>query len=100
MKIQIKICGVSDNYSMSIISNMNVDFVGLVFFEKSPRNVSIEKAKSLLKYLSNTTKVVALTVNATDQFLSSIVTNLSPDYLQLHGEESPYRCFEIKKRFN
>ena len=99
MKIRIKICGVSDNYSMSIISNMNVDFVGLVFFEKSPRNVSIEKAKSLLKYLSNTTKVVALTVNATDQFLSSIVTNLSPDYLQLHGEESPYRCFEIKKRF-
>ena len=99
MKIQIKICGVSDNYSMSIISNMNVDFVGLVFFEKSPRNVSIEKAKSLLKYLSNTTKVVALTVNATDQFLSGIVTNLSPDYLQLHGEESPSRCFEIKKKF-
>ena len=99
MKIKIKICGVSDNYSMSIVSNMNVDFVGLVFFEKSPRNVSIEKAKSLLKYLSNTTKVVALTVNATDQFLSSIVTNLSPDYLQLHGEESPYRCFEIKKKF-
>ena len=99
MKIQIKICGVSDNYSMSIVSNMNVDFVGLVFFEKSPRNVPIEKAKSLLKYLSNTTKVVALTVNATDQFLNSIVTNLSPDYLQLHGEESPYRCFEIKKKF-
>ena len=99
MKIKIKICGVSDNYSMSVISNMNVDLVGLVFFEKSPRNISIEKAKSLLKYLGNTTKVVALTVNADDQFLSSIVTNLSPDYLQLHGEESPYRCFEIKKKF-
>ena len=58
---------------MSIVSNMNVDFVGLVFL-KNLRNVSIEKAKSLLMYLSNTTKVVALTVNATDQFLSSIVT--------------------------
>ena len=99
MKIKIKICGVSDNDSMSMISNMNVDFVGLVFFGKSPRNISIEKAKSLVKYLSNKTKIVALTVNATDQFLSSIVTNLSPDYLQLHGEESPYRCFEIKKKF-
>ena len=99
MKIKIKICGVSDNYSMSIVSNMNVDFVGLVFFEKSPRNVSIEKAKSLLMYLSNTTKVVALTVNATDQFIKKIVTNLSPDYIQLHGKESPYRCFEIKKKF-
>ena len=99
MKIKIKICGVSDNDSMSIISNMNVDLVGLVFFEKSPRNLSIEKAKSLIKKLSNTTKIVALTVNATDKFLSKIVTNLAPDYLQLHGEETPYRCFEIKKKF-
>ena len=49
MKIKIKICGVSDNDSMSMISNMNVDFVGLVFFGKSPRNISIEKAKSLVK---------------------------------------------------
>ena len=99
MKVKIKICGVLDHHIISTISDLNVDYVGLVFFEKSPRNVSIEKAKSLLKYISNTTKVVALTVNATDQFLSSIVTNLSPDYLQLHGEESPYRCFEIKKKF-
>ena len=99
MKIKIKICGISDHCSMSIISNMNVDYVGLVFFKNSPRNISIEKAKSLIKYLNNTTKVVALTVNATDNFLRNIVNNLSPDYLQLHGEESPYRCFEIKKKF-
>ena len=99
MKIKIKICGISDNYSMSTISNLNVDYVGLVFFEKSPRNVTIDKAKLLIKYLSNKTKVVALTVNANDQFLRNIVTNLSPDFLQLHGEESPYRCFDIKKKF-
>ena len=99
MKIKIKICGISDSISMSTVSNLNVDYVGLVFFEKSPRNISIEKAKSLIKDLSNTTKIVALTVNATDNFLSNIVTNLSPDYLQLHGEESPYRCFEIKAKF-
>ena len=99
MKLKIKICGVLDDNSMSIISNMNIDYVGLVFFKKSPRNISIENAKSLIKNLSNSTKIVALTVNATDHFLKNIVTNLSPDYLQLHGEESPYRCFEIKKKF-
>ena len=99
MKIKIKICGVSDIESMSTISNLNVDYVGLVFFEKSPRNISIEKAKSIIKNLNNSTKIVALTVNATNQFLRNIVTNLSPDYIQLHGKESPYRCFEIKKKF-
>ena len=99
MKIKIKICGVSDLNTMSTISNLNIDYVGLVFFEKSPRNVTIDKAKSLISYLNNKTKIVALTVNASDQFLKNIVFNLSPDYLQLHGEESPYRCFEIKKKF-
>ena len=99
MKIEIKICGISDHNIMSKISNLNVDYVGLVFFEKSPRNISIDKAKSIVKYLNNSTKTVALTVNATDQFLKNIVTGLSPDYIQLHGKESPYRCFEIKKKF-
>ena len=99
MKIKIKICGITDFNTMSTISNLKVDYVGLVFFEKSPRNITIDKAKSLIKYLNNKTKIVALTVNANDQFLRKIVTHLSPDYLQLHGKESPYRCFEIKKKF-
>ena len=97
MKVKIKICGVLDHHIMSTISNLCVDYVGLVFFEKSPRNISIKKAKSIIKYLGNSTEIVALTVNASDQFLRKIVTNLSPDYIQLHGKESPYRCFEIKK---
>ncbi len=99
MNIKIKICGISDNYSMSTVSNLNVDYVGLVFYKKSPRNITIDEAKSLIKCSNNKTKIVALTVNANDQFLRNIVTNLSPDYLQLHGEESPHRCFEIKKKF-
>ena len=52
MKVKIKICGVLDHHIMSTISKLNVDYVGLVFFEKSPRNISIEKAKSIVKYLS------------------------------------------------
>ena len=61
MKVKIKICGVLDYDSMSTISDLKVDYVGLVFFEKSPRNVSVDKAKSLIKYLDNSTKIVALT---------------------------------------
>ena len=99
MKIEIKICGISDHNIMSKISNLNVDYVGLVFFDKSPRNISIDKAKLILKYIGNSTKIVALTVNPSDQFVRNIVNNLSPDYFQLHGEETPYRCFEIKKKF-
>ena len=77
MKIKIKICGISDQLSMSTLSNLNVDYVGLVFFEQSPRNISIEKAKLITKNLNNSTKIVALTVNATDQFLKDIVMDLN-----------------------
>ena len=99
MKIKIKICGISDHNTMSTVSNLKLDYVGLVFFEKSPRNITIDKAQSLIKCLNYKTKIVALTVNANDQCLRDIVTHLSPDYLQLHGEESPYRCYEIKRKF-
>ena len=92
MKIKIKICGISDHNTMSTVSNLNIDYVGLVFFEKSPRNITIDKAKSLIKCLNCKTKIVALTVNANDQFLRYIVTHLSPHYLQLH------KC-EIFKKF-
>ena len=68
MKVKIKICGVLDHHTMSTISDLNVDYVGLVFFENSPRNISIEKAKSIVKYLNNSTKTVALTVNALINF--------------------------------
>ena len=72
MKVKIKICGVLVNHTISTISNLNVDYVGLVFFEKSPRNISIEKAKSIVKYLNKSKKTVALTVNATDKFLRNV----------------------------
>ena len=53
MRVKIKICGVLDDHIMSTISDLNVDYVGLVFFKKSPRNISLEKAKSIVKYLNN-----------------------------------------------
>ena len=99
MKVKIKICGVSDPYSMSTLSRLNVDFVGLVFFDKSPRNISLKKANELIKFLTKNTKIVALTVNATNEFIEKIVHELSPHYLQLHGDETPSRCFELKKMF-
>ena len=74
MKIKIKICGVLDHHIMSTISDLNVDYVGLVFFEKSPRNISIDKAKLIVKYIGNSTKIVALTggIGSGKTFVSSM----------------------------
>ncbi len=99
-RLEIKICGIKDDISMVKACNLNIDYVGLVFFKNSPRNVSISQAKLLTKYKNSFTKIVALTVNPNDNLLDKICQNIKPDFFQLHGDETPARCFEIKKKFN
>ncbi len=97
--IKIKICGINDKKSMLVAMSLNVDYIGLVFYKNSPRNISISKAKELKKILYNKTKIVALLVNPTNIILKEIVSEVSPDYIQLHGNETPARCFYIRKIF-
>ena len=98
-KLKIKICGINDPLSMSAACSIGVDFVGLVFYQHSPRNISFEIAKSIIQYRTDKTKIVALTVDCDDNFLDLIFNFVKPDYVQLHGNEKPSRCVEIKKKY-
>jgi len=97
---EIKICGINDKLSMDAAIGSKADYIGLVFYNKSPRNLSLGDAKKLLKNRNQYSKIVALTVNPDDDFLKDIEKNIKPDYLQLHGNETPLRCKELKIRFN
>jgi len=96
---EIKICGINDKNSMLEAVNSEVDYIGFVFYNKSPRNLTLSLAKSLVTFRNKKSKIVALTVNAKDEFISKIKKNISPDYFQLHGDETPERCNEIKSKF-
>ena len=96
---EIKICGINDKNSMLEAVNSEVDYIGFVFYNKSPRNLTLSLAKSLVTFRNKKSKIVALTVNAKDEFISKIKKNISPDYFQLHGDETPERCKEIKSKF-
>ncbi len=74
------------------------DYVGLVFFESSPRNVSIEQAAELADMASERAKVVVLLVDPGDGMVDRIMPYIAPDILQLHGSETPARVAEIKRR--
>ena len=95
----IKICGINNEICMAAALACKVEYVGLVFYEKSPRNVAIKASSKLLQERNQHTKIVALTVNASDDFLNEIIDNVKPDFLQLHGNENPNRCNEIKDKF-
>ena len=97
---EIKVCGINDEISMNTALKFKVDYVGLVFYPNSPRNISINQSRQLLISRNKTTKIVALTVDPDDDFLFEIKNKVKPDFIQLHGNESPKRCEDIKKNLN
>ncbi|WP_395646775.1 phosphoribosylanthranilate isomerase [Terricaulis sp.] len=93
----VKICGIRDSAALDAALSGGARFVGFVQFEKSPRHVSIEQAASLFAKARGRADIVLVTVNASDEQLYRASVNLRPDYIQLHGSESPVRAAEVRK---
>lgn len=100
MSLLIKICGLSTPEALDVALDERADMVGFVFFPPSPRHVSFATARALSGRVEGRAKKVALSVDADDELLAAIVEALAPDFLQLHGNESPERVAAIKKRFS
>jgi phosphoribosylanthranilate isomerase len=95
----VKICGLSTPSSLEAALASGADMVGFVFFEKSPRHVSLDQARALGRQARGRAQIAALTVDAGDDALAAIVESLKPDILQLHGRETPARVAAIAKTF-
>ena len=93
--MKIKICGLNITRDVQLCIDLKVDFLGFIFYEKSPRNVNLTDIKILSKYKRNKSSFVAVTVNPTDEFIKeNLLGNFS--YIQLHGSETKKRITEIK----
>lgn len=99
MDIRVKICGLKEPEHVAVAAEAGAAYVGFVFFEKSPRNVSLERARDLAVEVPVGVAKVALTVNADNAFLDKLVETVPLDMLQLHGQESPERVQEVRSRF-
>ena len=99
MSFEIKICGVRSPEALNAALAAGADLVGLVFFPPSPRHLSLDEGARLAALARTRARVAALTVDADDELLASIVEAVSPDLLQLHGHELPARAAEIRRRF-
>lgn len=88
---EVKICGVTDDEALDAALRGGARFIGLVFFPKSPRHLSLERAAALAARARGRVDTVAVTVNADDALLAAVAQAVRPDFLQLHGAESPVR---------
>lgn len=98
MNTRVKICGLSDAANLKAAIELGADYVGFVFFEKSPRHISLELAATLAELVPSHVMKVALTVDADDSRIDDIIAALRPDMLQLHGAETPDRLKVLKAR--
>lgn len=96
---QVKICGLSTPETVAAAIAGGADFLGFVFYPRSPRNVTPELAAELAKPVPAAVRTVALTVDAGDAQLEGIVAAMRPGLLQLHGHETPARVADIRTRF-
>ncbi|MEO0798376.1 MAG: N-(5'-phosphoribosyl)anthranilate isomerase, partial [Pseudomonadota bacterium] len=91
MTVEVKICGISTPDIMDATVEAGADYVGLVFFPKSPRHVSLSKARELAEIASGRADVVALVVDPDDRLIGELGSEVGPDIIQLHGRETPER---------
>lgn len=97
MRTRAKICGITRVEDIQAAVDAGADAIGLVFFEPSPRHVSLQQAQRLAAKIPPYVSIVGLFVNATCQEIMHVLEHVSLDVLQLHGDESPEDCAEIAK---
>jgi phosphoribosylanthranilate isomerase len=99
LRTRVKICGITRPQDAQIAAALGVDAIGLVFYDKSPRAVSIDEAQAILQVLPPFVTTVGLFVNAEPAFVRDIVAQVPLDVLQFHGEESPEYCSNFTRPY-
>jgi phosphoribosylanthranilate isomerase len=88
-RVQVKICGLTDEEQAVACAEMGADAVGLVFFSRSPRHVSDEQARRICRSLPSEVCTVGVFVNESYETVLGRVEYCGLRGVQLHGDESP-----------
>ena len=98
-EIRVKICGLKTPEDVAAVAAAGAAYAGFVFFPKSPRHVTLDQARAMAFAAPVGLAKVALTVDADDAALDTIIEAVPLDMLQLHGHESPNRVAEVRARY-
>jgi phosphoribosylanthranilate isomerase len=99
MAVRVKICGITRLQDLHAACDAGADALGFVFYEKSPRHLSIANAAALLRELPPFVQSVGLFVNAEPAFIESVLQAVPLDLLQFHGDETPADCVRFGRPY-
>ena len=99
MRTRVKICGITRAQDALQAVKQGADAIGLVFYPKSPRNVSAAQAAEIVSQIPPFVTVVGLFVDAEPAFIQEVISSVKLDLLQFHGDETPSACRQYSRPY-
>ena len=99
MRTRVKICGITRVEDAQAASAAGADAIGLVFYRPSPRNVTLERARSIATQTPPFIATVAVFVNPSGEEVEQVIRECGVTLLQFHGEESPESCAAFSRPY-
>ena len=98
MSVKIKICGITNLDDARLAAELGADALGFIFYPKSLRRVTLERAAGICKALPPFVATAGVFVNATRQEIESTLAECRLTTLQFHGDEPPEFCQQFTAR--
>lgn len=95
----VKICGLTRADDVALAINLGASYLGFIVEAASKRRLSVSEAAAIALPAQGIVPRVAVMVNPDDATLSRVMTEMAPDYIQCHGDETPARVAEIGAQF-
>ncbi|MBI2786645.1 MAG: phosphoribosylanthranilate isomerase [Legionella longbeachae] len=99
VNVRVKMCGMTRSEDIAHAIHLGADAIGLIFYAKSARSISIEQAKVLLKDHPPFVDAVAVLVNPEYDFVKKLIEELPIQVLQFHGDEPEQFCQQFNMPF-
>ncbi|QCF26208.1 phosphoribosylanthranilate isomerase [Hydrocarboniclastica marina] len=98
-RTRIKICGITRPEDAAAATALGADALGLVFYEQSPRSVTIGQALSICRAVSPFVSLVGLFVNPRAEYVRQVLAAVPLGWLQFHGDESEAFCEQFERPY-
>ncbi|MBO7607210.1 MAG: phosphoribosylanthranilate isomerase [Paludibacteraceae bacterium] len=95
--LKIKVCGMAEAENLVQLARLKPDYVGFIFYPKSPRYMAERLSAEALDVLPETTKRVGVFVSEKTETVLSLAKRYALDYVQLHGDETVEYCQTIRR---
>jgi len=96
--MKLKVCGMRDAANLESLVSLKPDYIGFIFYEKSPRYVGGELDAGVVRRIPASIKKVGVFVNSNPDHIINMVKQYDLQYVQLHGNEMPDFCRVLRQK--